>query len=268
MSQTAAHGPRRCRCQGWRRRRPFMMGPRNLAAGPHFPRQEGADVAPLMTLGDDRPVRPMAGRFPGGLGARQGRPAIVRRRLFVSAPKDNARIADDVVRAAPDRFGQETIAHEICRKPDPTDAKDGCRGSNPKGAGRAERARCRCCAADADHGRPGFLVDAADAAPIGPQSPPAPGGRPHRDRGDSAPGRPRNPGTGPVGQAPPGSISEIRFEGNATIPAEKIRPKLLSQVGQPPDQEKFNADLKSCWETNWFSDVQVFYDESPPRAGS
>jgi hypothetical protein len=63
--------------------------------------------------GDDRPARPRAGRFPGGIGARQGRPAIVRRRVFVPAPKDSARIADDVVRAAPDRFGQETIAHEI-----------------------------------------------------------------------------------------------------------------------------------------------------------
>ena len=30
-----------------------------------------------------------------------------------------------------------------------------------------------------------------------------------------------------------GTITEIRFEGNATIPSEQIKQKLLSRVGQP-----------------------------------
>ena len=38
---------------------------------------------------------------------------------------------------------------------------------------------------------------------------------------------------GQVGKLPEGKISEIRFEGNATIPPEKIKAKLLSKVGDP-----------------------------------
>ncbi len=64
-----------------------------------------------------------------------------------------------------------------------------------------------------------------------------------------------------------GIISEIRFEGNTTIPAEKLKPKLLSKVGQPQDAQKLSADLKTLWKTNWFSDVGIYYDESPPKSG-
>src|SRR5262245_50473643 len=44
---------------------------------------------------------------------------------------------------------------------------------------------------------------------------------------------------------PEGPISEIRFEGNATIPPEKIKLKLLSKAGQPFDPRKIDADVKS-----------------------
>ena len=40
----------------------------------------------------------------------------------------------------------------------------------------------------------------------------------------------------------------------------------MSRVGQPPDPQKYNADLKTLMQTNWFSDVQVFCDESPPKS--
>ncbi len=70
-----------------------------------------------------------------------------------------------------------------------------------------------------------------------------------------------------VERVPLGIISEIRFEGNTTIPPEKLKPKLLSKVGQPPDPQKFNADLKTLWKTNWFSDVQVYCEQSPPKSG-
>jgi outer membrane protein insertion porin family len=63
---------------------------------------------------------------------------------------------------------------------------------------------------------------------------------------------------------PEGTISKIEFEGNATIPPEKIKPKLLSRVGQPLDQDKAEADLKSLAGTKWFSDVRYFYAETPP----
>src|SRR5205823_3859016 len=59
----------------------------------------------------------------------------------------------------------------------------------------------------------------------------------------------------------------IQIEGNATIPAEKIKQKLLSRVGQPVDQQKLNADLKTLMGMKWFSDVQVYYKEPPPKSG-
>ena len=66
---------------------------------------------------------------------------------------------------------------------------------------------------------------------------------------------------------PEGTISEIRIDGNATISSEKIRAKLLSRVGQPLDQQKVEADLKSLMGTKWFSDVQPLCSESPPKSG-
>jgi outer membrane protein insertion porin family len=63
---------------------------------------------------------------------------------------------------------------------------------------------------------------------------------------------------------PEGTITKIEFEGNATIGPDKIKPKLLSRVGQPLDQDKVEADLKTLSGTKWFSDVRYFYDETPP----
>jgi outer membrane protein insertion porin family len=66
---------------------------------------------------------------------------------------------------------------------------------------------------------------------------------------------------------PEGTVTEVRIEGNSSIPSEKIRAKLLSRAGQPLDQQKVEADLKSLMGTKWFSDVQESYQESPPKSG-
>ena len=66
---------------------------------------------------------------------------------------------------------------------------------------------------------------------------------------------------------PEGPISKIEFEGNATITPDKIKPKLLSRVGQPLDQDRVEADLKTLMGTKWFSDVRYYLDESPPKSG-
>jgi outer membrane protein insertion porin family len=66
---------------------------------------------------------------------------------------------------------------------------------------------------------------------------------------------------------PEGTVAEVRIEGNATIPTEKIRAKLLSRAGQPLDQQKVEADLKSLMGTKWFSDVSPHIQESPPKSG-
>jgi outer membrane protein insertion porin family len=73
-----------------------------------------------------------------------------------------------------------------------------------------------------------------------------------------------SPAHGQSERFPEGTISAIQFEGNATIPSEKIKAKLLSRVGQPLDQEKVEADMKSLMGTKWFSDVSPWYEESPP----
>ena len=48
---------------------------------------------------------------------------------------------------------------------------------------------------------------------------------------------------------------------------DKIKPKLLSRVGQPLNQDKVEADLKTLMGTKWFSDVRYCLDESPPKSG-
>jgi outer membrane protein insertion porin family len=71
----------------------------------------------------------------------------------------------------------------------------------------------------------------------------------------------------PADRFPEGTVSEIQFQGNATIPAEKIRAKILTRVGQPIDQAKLNADLHTLMGAKWFSDVQVGYEETKPKSG-
>lgn len=66
---------------------------------------------------------------------------------------------------------------------------------------------------------------------------------------------------------PAGTVTEVRIEGNQSITAEKIRAKLLSKAGQPLEQQKVEADLKSLMGTKWFSEVSPFYEESPPKSG-
>ncbi len=72
---------------------------------------------------------------------------------------------------------------------------------------------------------------------------------------------------GQGGKLPEGLISDIRFEGNATIPPEKVKVRLLSKVGQPFDPQKIDADVKSLMKTNLFSQVNAYQEESPPKSG-
>ena len=65
---------------------------------------------------------------------------------------------------------------------------------------------------------------------------------------------------------PEGMVTEVRIEGNSSISTEKIRAKILSRSGQPLDQQKVEADLKSLMGTKWFSDVAPYYEEAPPRS--
>ncbi|MGO9470862.1 MAG: outer membrane protein assembly factor [Isosphaeraceae bacterium] len=74
------------------------------------------------------------------------------------------------------------------------------------------------------------------------------------------------PARGQGERFPEGTIAAIQFEGNATIPSEKIKAKLLSRAGQPLDQEKVEADLKSLMGTKWFNDVSPWIEESPPNS--
>jgi outer membrane protein assembly factor BamA len=64
-----------------------------------------------------------------------------------------------------------------------------------------------------------------------------------------------------------GQISKIEIEGNATIPVEKIKPKLLSRVGTPLDWVTVETDLKTLMGTKWFSDVRYYLEEPSPKSG-
>jgi outer membrane protein insertion porin family len=75
------------------------------------------------------------------------------------------------------------------------------------------------------------------------------------------------PALGQGEKFPEGPISKIDFEGNGTITPDKIKPLLLSRVGQPLDQDKVEADLKTLMGKKWFSDVRYYLDESPPKSG-
>jgi outer membrane protein insertion porin family len=59
---------------------------------------------------------------------------------------------------------------------------------------------------------------------------------------------------------PDGEIVEIRIEGAETIPVEDIQRKLSSRVGRPLERTSIDRDMKALHETQWFSDIQPFYD--------
>lgn len=67
----------------------------------------------------------------------------------------------------------------------------------------------------------------------------------------------------PVG----GTISEIRYVGNTTISADKIRAVLQSKVNHPLDQKTVDADIKSLLKKKWFANVYPYFEESPPKTG-
>ena len=69
-----------------------------------------------------------------------------------------------------------------------------------------------------------------------------------------------------VEKFPEGTIVKIEFEGT-TIATDKIKPKLLSRVGQPLNHEKVEADLKTLLGMKCFYDAKYWVDETPPRSG-
>jgi len=85
---------------------------------------------------------------------------------------------------------------------------------------------------------------AAGAAPIGPRCPAAPAGQPRRDRDSLALGRLSPRALAQADKLPTGS-SPRSGSRERHDPSEKIKGLLLSRVGQPLDQQKVNADLKT-----------------------
>ncbi len=69
-----------------------------------------------------------------------------------------------------------------------------------------------------------------------------------------------------VEKFPEGTIVKIEYEGTSIAP-EKIKPKLLSRVGQALSHEKAEADLKTLLGSKMFSDATYWVDETPPKSG-
>jgi len=72
---------------------------------------------------------------------------------------------------------------------------------------------------------------------------------------------------GRPGDLPEGTIAEIRFEGNQSIPSEQIRDKIKSRAGRPLDKATIEQDHKALEATKWFSAVRVVYDTAAEGKG-
>ncbi len=59
-------------------------------------------------------------------------------------------------------------------------------------------------------------------------------------------------------------ISEIHFQGNGWISAEKIAGEISTHIGQPLDERTIKADVDELMKTMWFCDVSAHF----PRARS
>ncbi|WP_435017139.1 BamA/OMP85 family outer membrane protein [Tundrisphaera sp. TA3] len=66
---------------------------------------------------------------------------------------------------------------------------------------------------------------------------------------------------------PEGPITEVRIEGNASIPESKLRAEITSRTGRPLDRNTIDADVKKLLATKWFSDVYADFDPTPDGKG-
>jgi outer membrane protein insertion porin family len=66
---------------------------------------------------------------------------------------------------------------------------------------------------------------------------------------------------------PEGPIVDIQIEGNSTVDTEEVLRKLSSRVGRPLERKTIEKDIRALLDSNWFSDVQPFYDQSEDGKG-
>ncbi len=60
-------------------------------------------------------------------------------------------------------------------------------------------------------------------------------------------------------RGPVGVVTEVRIEGNRSVPEEKIRGLIKTRPGRPYDERKIEADVTALLNTKWFSDVQPYF---------
>lgn len=66
---------------------------------------------------------------------------------------------------------------------------------------------------------------------------------------------------------PAGPIAEVRFDGNRSIAAEKLRAQVSSRAGRPLDQATIDGDVKKLLGTKWFSDAYADFEPGPEGKG-
>ena len=66
---------------------------------------------------------------------------------------------------------------------------------------------------------------------------------------------------------PEGPVVDIQIEGNSTVDKEEILRKLSSRIGRPLERKIIEKDIRALLESNWFSDVQPFYDKTEDDKG-
>src|SRR5271169_5915437 len=58
-------------------------------------------------------------------------------------------------------------------------------------------------------------------------------------------------------------ITEIVIHGNRRIPAETVRSRIFSRVGDVYDQAAIERDFNSLWNTGYFEDIRFEREQSP-----
>lgn len=66
---------------------------------------------------------------------------------------------------------------------------------------------------------------------------------------------------------PDGTILDIQIEGNSSVGTDEVIRKLASRVGRPLERKLIEKDIRTLLESQWFSDVQPFYDKSEKGDG-
>jgi outer membrane protein insertion porin family len=84
---------------------------------------------------------------------------------------------------------------------------------------------------------------------------------------EAAPPRAAAPGAGQQGARGP-VIQRIEFQGNRRVPADTLRSRISTRVGDALSEEALFRDFQALWNMQLFEDIRLEVEDSPDRAGA